>query len=233
MLEHLTGNEGLASPELIADLRTLCRLDQSEILAMAGAFAQVRDELSVEDLPQELLKAFRGSRTDPQQLATAAKIAVFLLDRWGQRNLIKENVVQDLQSINVGADAIRRISPLLDALEGSVQALKRKRIESAALHTATPRIHSATYVVDGRAIFGSSDFEEDKGDTQKYLRVDRFVPVVLLEVVSELNNVKSTQGYILTERELGQLIDILLRARKGLLNVKASLAHSPGKASDE
>ncbi len=233
MLEHLTGSEGLPSPEFIGDLRTLCGLDEGEIRAMAGAFAQVRDELSVEDLSQELLKAFRGFRADPQQLATAAKVAVFLWDRWSQRNLTKEDVVQDLKSIDVGSDALRRISPLLDALEGSVQTLKRKRIESAALHTATPRIHSASYVVDGRAIFGSSEFEEDKDDSQEYLQVDRFVPVVLLELVSELNNVKSTQGYILTEKELGQLIDILSRARKRLVNVKASLARSAGKPKDE
>jgi len=150
-------------------------------------------------------------------------VALFLLRRLSDRNITKEQVLSDLAGLQLSTAQLKGVEPLLSVIEKKRVPIAKQKMEAHALGTGTPRIDSAICVVDARAIFQASKHEKLKGDDQEYFRLDRFVPVAILEIVVELNDEKNTHAYLLTEHTLQQLCDILDRTKKRLQVVKKHL----------
>jgi len=220
VLNNIAGEEGIASPELVRDLRLLCSLEKEVLAAIAEAFLSLPDEPAEEPVDQLLLARVRSLKGDPEKLGSAMRVAGFLWLQWGRRRLTREKVLSDLRDLGLTQEQIANVSPVLDAMECKIGILQRHRAERSALGTGTAHIDSAICVVDLRAVFESPDYHNDLGDDQPYHSLYHFVPVVILEIISELNEDKTTQAYLLTEKTLGQLCDILLRAKKRLEIVK-------------
>lgn len=223
MLDNLAGPEGLPSPELIRDLRTLCGLDAPVLQAIADTFRNLPDNLTDDVFAKTLAGSLRGLRTDAEELSTAVKVAVFLWERWSGRGLRRDQISDDLGSLGVEDAQLSNVGPLLDAIESKVGVLSRERREASVLRTGTPRIESATCVIDIRAVFGSSRYDEEAGEEQAYFQFDHFVPAATLELVSEINDEKLTRSYLLTEKHLDQLCNILVRAKQRLHIVKRQM----------
>ncbi|RJP32940.1 MAG: hypothetical protein C4547_12895 [Phycisphaerales bacterium] len=223
MLENIMGTKGLPSADLIRDLRTLCSLDPSEIASIADVIADLPEQLEAEDVSDEGLSRLALLKTDPEQLNRAVKAALFLLQRWSDRDFTKDQVLSDLAGLRLSSDQVGAVQPLLSAMEKKRAPIARQRAEAHALGTGTPRIDSALCVVDARAVFQSTRHDKLKGDDQQYFRLDRFVPIAILEIVAELNDEKTTQSYLLTEETLEQLCQVLDRARRRILVVKKHL----------
>lgn len=226
MLENLAGTEGLPSPELIRDLRTLCGLGRRELAGIADAVASMPQEPTEEDIADAILPKLRTVKADPEKLTSAVRVALFLWSRWARYALTKQQIASDLQGLDITPEQLENVTPLLDAMQAKLGVLQRERADQQALGTGTPRIDSAACVVDARAVFKSSQYEKDAGDQQPYFDFERFVPIVILEIISELNDDKTTQAYLLNERTLEQLCDILERARKRLRLVQKRLSSS-------
>jgi len=216
VLNNITGDDGIASPEFIRDLRVLCSLGEDTLKGVAETFGSLPDEPREEGIDDLLTAKARLLKGDPEKLAAALRAAGFLWRQWGRHRLTKEKVLSDFRDLNLTQEQVASVAPMLDAMGRKIGILQRHGAEQGALGTGTAQIDSAICVVDLRAVFESPDYHEDLGDEQPYHHLDHFVPVVVLEVVSELNGDKATQSYLLTEKTLGQLCDILLRAKKRL-----------------
>jgi hypothetical protein len=223
MLENLTGEEGFPSPELIRDLRILLSLDAAELDAVARVFRNLPEEVTNEGLSKVLHEQFRTAGSDPEKVSTSLRVILYVFKAWEQRRLTKEQVASDFASLGLSAEVSKKVQPLLDAMAEKIGGFRRDRLEERALATGTPSIDSALCVVDARAVFRASRYDDSLGDDQPFLQVDHFIPVAILEIVSELNDDKRTQAYLLTEETLGQLIEILSRAKKRLGTVKAKI----------
>ena len=229
MLDNLTGTEGLPSPDLIRDLRALCSLGKEELAGIAEAFTSIPEEPTTESIREPMLAKLRSVKADPETLSSASRVLLeFLWPQWGRRHLTKGHVVSDLRGLNVSPDHLANVSPLLDAMERKLGGLQQEGAEHGALATGTPQIDSAACVIDARAVFKESRYEKDLGDTQPYYNFHHFVPVAILEIISQLNDDKATQAYLLTAKTLDQLCDILLRAKKRLEIVQRQLAAAQG-----
>ena len=220
MLENLIGKRGFPSPELIRDLRTLFSLEPAELEAIARVFTSLPNEITTETMSKVMHDQFRDSKTDPEKLSTSLRVVLFVFQNWEHLRLTKAQVASDLTGLGIDS---KNAQILLDAMEEKIASFSRDQREGRALATGTPSIESALCVVDGRAVFRASKFDESLGDDQPYLQLDRFVTIVILEIVSELNDEKRTQSYLLTEETLDQLSEILTRAKKRLNSVKAAL----------
>ena len=232
MLDNLTATEGIPSTELIRDIRTLCGLEKEQLEVIAEAFRSLPEEQTDDSIREALLPRIRALPIDAEELSSSIKVTLFLWKRWGSLGLTKEQVIDDLRSLEVPPDQVTNVEPLLDALELKLGDLHRQRIEATALATGNPCIDSALAVVDIRAVFESNKYDEDQGDEQAYFALDRFLPIAILEIVSELNDVKSTQTYLLTEKTLQEFCDILDRTKKRLETLKAKLP-SPNSKGEE
>lgn len=223
MLDNLAGTQGLPSPELIRDLRTLCSLTAQQLSGIADAFGEMPEELTREKLSDTLLARLHSLQGDPEKLTTAVKVALFVWERWSRRGLTKEQVAADLQSLDIGAQQMANVRPLLDVMEAGLGTVARQRAETHALSTGTPRIQSAICVVDARAVFASTAYEEDLTEDQPYFQVARLLPLAFLEIISELNEEETTHTFMLTEENLDELGNILTRAKKRLQVLKERL----------
>jgi len=228
MLHNLSGSEGIPSPELVRDLRVLCQLGETLLAEMAEAFASLPDDITGDSLGESLLPRLPVSKAEPERLSTAFKAALFLWQQWARRELTRAQIIADLDSLGVSADELANVSPLLAAMESKLGAIRRRRAESLALGTGLPQIESVSCVVDARAVFKSPKHDEERGGDQPYFDFDHFVPIVILEIISELNDERTTQSYALTEKTLDQLRDILARADRRLEAVKAQLPERKG-----
>jgi len=79
MLDNLTGSEGLPSPDLIRDLRTLSTLDAGDIASIADVFADL-PEGTLDQLKQVLDRAKKREDTEvgPESTGPAPSEAAFL-----------------------------------------------------------------------------------------------------------------------------------------------------------
>jgi len=223
MLDNIAGKDGLPSSELIRDLRTLCRMESDQLEAFADAFENLPKDLSEQPIASVFSKNLYKLEADPEQISTGARVVLYLWDRWSAERLSKDQILSDLQSLDIDESALKHVMPLLNAMQKRVQDLQRLRVETGALATGTPTIDSATYVVDGRVVFQSGKYKDELNDKQEYYQIDHFVPIATLEIVSEINEEKTTHSYLLTESTLNQLKDILDRASKRLAVVKERL----------
>jgi len=223
MLENIVANKGLPSDKLIADLRAFCSLPEDALLQIRDAFNSLSGDVSEESAASTITERLQGLGMDTADLQTIPSVVIFLWRRWASHHLTKEKILADLRSINIPQNQIENVSPTLDAMETTTEELHRQQTLQFALASVTPRIDSAFCFLDARAIFKSHRHDSDRGEEQAYFEFDRFVPVVLLEIVSELNEQKKTQSYLLTEKELTQMVDILSRACTRLKSVKKHL----------
>jgi hypothetical protein len=231
MLENLSADEGLPSQKLIQDLRTLCGLAGKDLSQLASAFDSLPEDASEEDATDALLEKLRGITGEPERLGAAANVAIYVWGRWAARRLTKAQIISDLKGIVVDEDQRAAVGPLLDAMERKIESLRRHMVLGLALGTGTPRIKSATCVVDARAIFKSQTHDKELGHTQPYFDFDRMVPVVILEMVSELNGEKATHSFLMTEKQLAQMSEVLDRAGQRLKIVKKQLGLSADEGS--
>lgn len=223
MLDNLAGSEELASSELIRDLRTLCSLDSADLDAIGEVLTDLPEEFQENELRSAMSARLRSLRTDPEKLNTSAKVARFLWEQWARLRLSKDQIVSDLQSLDIPSQQLANMQPLLNAMEQALGSLQRRQAEFHAIGIGTPRIDSAACVVDARAVFQSLKYDRELEENQAYFELDHFLPIAILEIVSELNEDKATHSYVLTESTLDQLCDILARAKKRLKIVKRHL----------
>jgi len=223
MLQNLAGPGGLPSAELIGDLRTLCGLGQEELTVLKEVFIDLSEDPGEEEMSGAVLSKLHSLKTDPGALSTSVRVALFLWQQWARRGLTREQVSSDLASLDVPPEQLANVSGLLDAMEQRLGVLEEQRSDSHALGTGNPQIKSAICAVDARAVFKSSSYDKELGENQAYYQFDRFIPVAILEIVSELNDEKATHSYLMTEETLSQLSDILRRARMRLDTVKREL----------
>lgn len=235
MLDNLAGRTGLPSRRLLEDLRVLCGLEVPKLAEITDVFRNLRDELTEDAVLEVASERARSLRTDPETLRTAVGVAFFLWTQWGRRGLTRKEILSDLESLDLGPEQMDNLRPLLDAMEEKLGSLQKHRAESHAFRTGTPRVDSVVCVVDARAIFASLNYQEDLGEEQPYYKLDRFVPVTILEIVSELNDRKTTQAYLMTEETLEQLCAILGRAKKrlGIVKRKLSMPDAPEEGSND
>jgi len=228
MLENIVGPEGVAPEELDRDIRILCALSSKDLRDMAKVFAQftgslVSDENKVLKSIEKNVKSFQKDRS---LLNSALPAAGFILRRWAERDLTRAQIVDDLVGLEISEEQKANLEPLLDVMEENIQSIRNELLESHAMNLGIPRIKTATCACDARAVFRSNRYDEAKDDEQAYFVLSRFVPVAILEIVSELNEQKTTHGFLLNEEQLEELINILQRARKRIERVKARLAKS-------
>ena len=223
MLQNLAGPGGLPSPELINDVRTLCGLGEEELAVLKDVFIDLAEDPSEDEMSGTVLSRLHSLKTDPGALSASVRVALFLWQQWSRRGLTREQVSSDLGSLGVPPEQLANVSPLLDAMEQRLGVLEKQRSDSHTLGTGNPQIQSAVCAVDARAVFKSSSYEKELGEDQPYYQFDRFIPVAILEIVSELNDEKATHSYLMTEETLSQLSEILRRARTRLDAVKKEL----------
>ena len=220
MIVNLTATGSFPSPELIRDLRTLFSLEPGELETIAQVFRSLQNEISPHAMFSVVHDRFRNLKTDPEKLITSFRVASFVFENWERLRLTKEQVASDL--VGLGIDP-KKAQILLNAMEEKISSVGPIRREERTLATGTPSIESVTCVVDARAVFRGSKFDESLGKDQPYMQLEHFVPIATLEVVSELNDEKQTQSYLLTEDTLDQLTKILGRAKERLNIVKMAL----------
>jgi len=226
MLDNLYRSEGMPSPELVRDLRILCGLGEDALAGVAEAFKSIPDEPTEEAITDAIKEKVRGLKVAPETLMSAIRVAVFVWERWERRELQKADIISDLRSIDIGEEQLSNMTLLLDAMEQKTAVLRHQRIESSTIAVGTPLVDSTLCVVDARAIFKSSKHREDGDDNQPYYQIDHFVPVVILELVCEINSDKETHAYLLTESTLNQLYDILGRVKKRMVLVRSKFPTS-------
>jgi hypothetical protein len=223
MLENLVGKDGLPSPDFVRDLRRLCRMEADQLQVFADTFENLAEDLSDQSIAADIVKNLRVFKVDPEQIASSIRVALYLWDRWNLRRLSKDQIIADLQSLAINESALKNAKPLLNAMEKRLRDFRKFRIQDTVLATGTPKVDSAMCVIDGRTVFQSGKHEDKLNDSQEYYQIDHFVPIAILEIISELNGEKTTHTYILTESTLDNLKDILDRAGKRLAVVKERL----------
>lgn len=228
MLDNITGPGRIASAALIKDLKALCRLGNEPLSRIAEAFQNITLELGDSDT-QQLASALKSLRVDPGVLQPSLNAARYVWTRWARQNLTKDQVLSDFRSLELKEEELKNVIPLLNVMESRVGAVRHKNQESTALNTGAPLIRTCSYAIDARTIFRGSEFQEKLGDRQPFYEVDFFMPVLILEIVSELNNEKETNSFILDEKELDDMITILSRAKKQLKVVKDCVSTWPAE----
>lgn len=225
MLDNLTGSSGVPSEELINDIKSLCRLSPKDLREIAKVFAQFGKSFFSKQ--SEALKIMEKNVTafhkDRKLLTVVLPASGFILHKWAQRDLTREQVVDDLVGIGISDEEKAKLEPLLDSMEKNVGSIRDKLLESHAESLGLPRVESVTCACDARAVFRSNSYEEDQGDEQPYFVLNRFIPVAILEIVTLLNEEKTTHSFLLDEEELEDLCNVLQRARKRIERVKAGL----------
>jgi hypothetical protein len=217
MLENLwPTSQGLLPSGLVTDLRTLCSLGKEELSTIASAFDSLLDGASEQDVESAVAERVRDMKTDPGKLSSAVDVAVFVWSRWARFCLTKPQVVADLSSIGTTGSELENVSPLLDAMERKIESLRRQQAIRFTLSSGTPSLKSTICVIDARAVFRGLRHDKSLGEDQEYFDFDRFVPVVILEIVSELNKEETTHSFVLTKKQLNQMSEILTRAKRRL-----------------
>ncbi len=237
MLDNLLGADAAPTRALIDDLRVLCDLSPSDLERIGQSVAAAPDEgFDIGALREHIARNLRSLRATPEKLSSVLSVAEFILRQWGKLALDRKRVVDDIRSTGATEEQLEHLKPVLDAIECKIEAFLRTHIERSALKTGTPSISSAVCVCDARAVFRNLKYHKDQGDTQPYFSIDRFVPVVVLELVSELNDKEKTQSFLLTESTLAELCDILSRAQKRLSSVSKAVGvidHRPEAPNDQ
>ncbi len=223
MIDNLLGPDAIPKEALITDLRALSNLSGCDLGHLADGIAAIPDESAGEAAGKNLSRALRSLETDPLVAERALRVALYVHRQWARRKLTRAQIIEDVRSLGIGDEQVANLSPLLDAMEGKLDAVRRRTGERHVLATGTPRIESATCVCDARAVFASQTYEQDQGDSQDYFVLDHFVPIVLLEIVAELNDEETTHSFLLTEEEIEQLCDVLGRARKRMATLSVAL----------
>ncbi len=225
MLENLLGPDRVASEELVSDMRTLCRLGGDDLRGLAKVFAELGASILSEETEaiRSIEKNVKAFQKDRKLLNSALPASGFVLRRWAQRNLIREQVVDDLVGIGISEEESANIAPLLDAMEQSVESLRDHLLENHAMSLGVPRIRSATCACDARAVFRTNRYEKSRDDSQPYFVLNGFVAVAILEMVAELNEEETTHAFLLDDEQLKDMEKVLQRARKRMKRVKDAL----------
>ena len=223
MLDNISGPDAIASTALIEDLKALCSLPKEELSTLAKTFATLSGVLTEAD-GIKLMSALKPLRVDPEMLQPGLNAAKYVWETWASAGLSKDQVLADFRSLGLSDEQLQNVIPLINAMEGKLGTIRRRQGEKLALGIGTPLITNCAFVVDARTIFKNRKFHEDAGDSQPYYEVDFLLPIVILEIMSELNNKKDTASFVLEERELDDMINILSRAKKRLKIVKNQIA---------
>jgi len=223
MLDNIVAPDEVATAALVKDLRTLCGLPKEQLAKITEVFAGLSAGLA-EVGAATLASALRPLRIEPDVLQSVMGAANYLWDRWARGRLTKDQILTDLQSLDIGDDQLRNVTPLIDVMHGKLDRIRRIQAERGALSIGTPLITGISYALDARIIFKDRKFHEDAGDAQLYYDVDFLLPIMLLEIEAKLNDERHTTSYILDEKGLDELSNILSRARKRLKIVKDHVA---------
>lgn|GEM_PF-5826950 len=222
MLDNLVGPEDTPSQVLIEDFRTLCGLSSDALRHMGKAFEALRDDFTTGAALRDTVAALRSFEAEPQ-VEPSARVALFMCHQWASRALTREQIVNDIRSLGTTEEQLANFTPLLDAMENKLGAFQRREEEEHVLGVGTPHIEFANCVFDARAVFAGRRYDKDLDESQPYFQFDRFIPIVVLEIVAELNDEATTHAFLLTEAKLEQLYDILKRARTRMTVLKNSL----------
>ena len=228
MLENLIGPDGVPSEELVNDIRDLCGLGADDLSAMAKVFAEFGESIvsNQADALKSIEKNVKAFQKNRKLLESALPASGFILHRWARHNLTRKQILDDLVGIGISDEQRKNISPLLDAMEGNIGSIRDRLLKSNAMNIGVPSIKSATYACDMRALFETNKYEEAQDDNQAYFVLNHFVPIVILEIVSELNEKTTNHSFVLDDKKLEELQNILQRARKRMEKVKMSLGMS-------
>jgi hypothetical protein len=225
MLENLVGPDGIASEELVDDIRKLSGLTPDALCGLANVFHELGDSVLYEEA--KFLKTTENNvktfQKEPALLARMGRITSFIFERWARRNLTKEKIIDDLTSVGITKEQQKHLEPILAAMEKNIATARAKMLENTVLAVGIPKLRSVICSCDVRPIFGDNKYDEERGDEQPYLVLDHFVPVVTLEMVACLNEEETTHTFLLDEEDLDDLYKILQRAKKRMERVKEAL----------
>lgn len=228
MLDNLVGPEGLASEKLVCDVRSLCSLAPEDLNDVAKVFSQLGKTIVSEK--NKFLKAIeknvKGLQKDRELLRNIPEVSAFILERWARYNLTREKIVDDLIGVGLAEEQKENLAPLLAAMEENAASVRQELLEQTALATGVPIMTNVLCSSDARAVFQEYKYHEEKGNDQPYFVLDHFVPVAILELVSELNEEQTNHSFLLTEENLKNMCNILQRAQTRLERVKAALRKS-------
>ena len=233
VLPNIAGAEGVPSPKLVSDLRKLMGLPREQLEGLAAVYGAITTEkLEEDDFDTVLLQEARSVELDLEELLLCLRVSAFVMKRWAAQDLTKEQILQDIRSLGVPEEQQRNVELLIDAIAEKVPLLRAEGAAGIVLGTGTPRVDSAACVIDARAVFKSARYDPHEEVSQPYFVIDRFVPVAVLELVGQLNDEKTNHSFLLTERTLRQLHDILARALKRMRAVATAverMSYGPGQ----
>jgi hypothetical protein len=229
MLDNLVGKEGVASDELINDVKSFCALPPRDMKAIAEVFEEywlswVSEDEDAETL-KELEKRVESFQKKKDLMRNTIAITSFILKQWVRQDLTREQIMEDLAGLGITSEQKSSIQLLIDAMAKKIDQISEKMLQKTALSVGIPEINSTACVCDLRAVFGSNKYKKLGSQNESYFLVKQITPIVILEIIAELNDTKTTHSFILTEKKLENLFEILERTRKRVEALKKYAGH--------
>ncbi len=226
MLDNLIGNEDIPKPALIEDIKRLGALEKKHLNSIGNAI-QSLSEIKIEgSIIDSIVPELKNTSLDNKELEQLIGVTFLLWQKWALHDLTRKQVDDDIKGLGLPQENFKNLIALFDVLESKLYLMHEQLSEYAeysALHTGTPIIETVHTAIDVRAVFKYSGQHVSRSNKQPSLEIDYFVPVVIMEFVSELNNEKSTHSYLLTESTIEELSDILSGVQKQLQVIKSQL----------
>jgi len=218
MLNNIVGKEGVASDDLIDDVKSLCSLPPRDLKEIAGIFTEswlswVSEDEDTETL-KELEKRVESFRKTKNLMRKIIPVTTFILKQWVRQDLTREQVMEDLTGLEITNEQKDSTQVLIDAMAQKIDQIREWMLQKTAFSVGIPEITSTMCVCDLRAVFGSNKYKKLGSRNEAYFLVKQLSPIVILEIMAELNDTKTTHSFILSEKNLENLFEILDRTRK-------------------
>jgi hypothetical protein len=228
MMNNIVGS-GVAGDELINDAKSLCSLPPKVLKVMAEVITEhwyswVSGDENGETI-RNLEKKVELFQKNRNLLERAIKVSTYILKQWVHRDLTREQVMGDLVELGISKEQKLGVEPLIDAMAQRIDQIREEVLKKSAFSIGLPEITSINCVCDLRAVFQSNKRQKLSVQDERYFIVRHLVPVVILEIMSVLNNTKKTHSFILNEKDLEELFDKLDRTRKRVSALKKYAEH--------
>jgi hypothetical protein len=205
--------KGILNSEFFADFDKISKLDEKTVLALSNFIFEHAISDTIEAADFEWLRSLlKGSTEKPEDLISV----VVFITKEVQKAIAREFTEE---AISCAADELfddqrhRETFKILlspgakRAIEIEVSTRRRYYLRSG-----NPRIREINAITDLRPIFAKKEDEEVAEPV-----LISWLPLVTLEIVSELNEIKENHLFLLDKDALEKLTQSLERARKELM----------------
>lgn len=228
MLANLLAGEGLASADLVADVKALLGLSPEAVAVIVRVLERALGRELDHGVQVEATRLLQGVAIPPELAARVVKLGFFIAQKAARHRLTVDHIQADLRSVGASDGQMSSVAPIVEAIVAKLEATQRRQRNSFVAQTGVATLASVSCVIELRGVFRPDEADASRRELNESPgTLESLLPFVLLELITELNDERKTFTCALRPNDLDRMLRVLRRARKRMRGLFAALPSAP------